>query len=146
MKFHGVVDFIHQQPLLGMFHQIHSQHTSADRVGRSQAQVFDFGRERTDFTFTAAGGVGDPMLRFAVDGRDDPIADHRSADIAFGLLNIFLNVKDRMLGGTKRGFMFQDSLRRVAVVNLGQQPAPRADYRLEHYRVPHRFDGLKGGF
>ena len=81
----------------------------------------------------------------AVDGGDDPIANHQSADVASRLGDVLLDVENRVLVRAEHGLVFQDGLCRVAVVDFRQQASPRADHRFEHHRIAHRLDGFQGG-
>ena len=51
-----------------------------------------------------------------------------------------------MLVGTQCGFVLQDSLGGVPVVDLGQQTPPGANHRLEHHGIPQALDGFDGRF
>ena len=146
VEFHRVVDLVDQEAALGMLDHVDRQHPAADCLGGAQADLLQLGRHRADLAFAAAGGVGDPVLRLAVDGGQHPVADHDGADVAPGLVDVFLDVEDRMLHRAQRGLVLQDGLGGVAVVDLGQQATPRADHRLEHHRVADLFDGLQGRF
>ena len=90
----------------------------------------------------ALSGVRDPVLGAAVDRRDAFVAHHKAADVAAFLVDIFLRVKDRMMIAAEGYFVFENRFRCVTVIDLREQPSPRADRRLQHHGVTHLFDGL----
>ena len=98
------------------------------------------------FRAAAARGVGDPVVGATCDGVYNLVADYQGADIAARLVDIVLDVKDAMHVAAQRLFVLQDSLGRIPVVDLGQEPPPRAGEGLEHHGVAHLLDGVQGRF
>ncbi len=100
-------------------------------------------RDRAVLSLAAARRVGDPVLGIAVDGADALVAHHKGADVALGLVYVLLDVEDRVVIGAQDLLVLEDRLGRIAVVDLGQQPAPRADGRLHDHRIAQRLDGCQ---
>ena len=75
MEFHGVIDFIDHHAAFGMFDDIHGQDSAADGFGCFGADFAQLGCDFAHFTVGPAGGVGDPVFGFTVDGGDAPSAD-----------------------------------------------------------------------
>ena len=71
------------------------------------------------------------------------VADDEGADVAPGLVDVLLDVEDRVVIRAQHLLVLQDRLGRLAVVDLGQQAAPRADGRLQHHRIAHLLDGAR---
>ena len=83
------------------------------------------------------------MGRIAIDGADGLVADHKGADVAHGLVDIFLDVEDGVVVGAQDFLVLQHRLGRLAIVELAQQAAPRTDGRLEHDRIAQFLDGFQ---
>ena len=138
-----MVDLVDQQPALRRLQQIHGHDATTHRPRRRQRQVRDLRGERTGQWLAAARGVGDPVGRAAIDGVDHLVAGYQRADVPAGLVHVLLDVEDGVDVAAQGGFVFENGLSRVPVVDAGQQPPPRAEERLEHHRVAHLLDGFQ---
>ena len=65
------------------------------------------------------------MIGRAINGRDGAVADDEGADIAPGLVDIFLHVISVMVVIAERLPVFQDRFGAVSVVDARQAAAPR---------------------
>ncbi len=86
------------------------------------------------------------MFRLAIHGGQHTVTDHDRADITPWLLDKFLNIKNGMLHRAKRCLVFKHRFRRVAVIDLRQQPSPRTDDGLQHNRIAKCFNRFQRGF
>src|SRR2546428_9193284 len=70
------------------------------------------------------------MLGTAVDGADRLIAHDDRPDVALGLVDVLLDVKNPVLVGAERLLVLEHRLGGVPVVDLGEQSPPGPDHRL----------------
>src|ERR1700694_1837585 len=126
-----------------MREQIDREESAADRGRGFAAELIDLGGDHHLGGDAVARRVRDPVVGAAVDGADSLVPHDARPDVALGLVDVLLNVKDAVLIGAERLFVLEHRFGRVAVVDLRQQPAPRADHRLQHDRVSHRLDRLQ---
>src|SRR5438477_176398 len=100
---------------------------------------------RTVGRLTAARGVRDPVLARAVDRCDRLVADDERADVAPRLGDVLLDVIDGMEVVPEYVLVLDDRLRRLAVVDLRDEAAPRADERLHHDGIAQLLDRRERG-
>src|ERR1019366_9066569 len=115
LELHGRVDLADQHAI-AILEQVDGEDTPADRRGRAQRQVAQRCVDRAVACRGTARGVGDPMEGFPVDRADDLVADDERPDVAPRLVDVSLQVEDRMIGSAEQCLVFEERLSRVAVV------------------------------
>src|SRR5207237_963144 len=112
---------------------------------RAHAELAELGGHRTVGRLTAARGVREPVLARAVDRGDRLVADDERADVAPRLGDVLLDVIDGMEVVPEYVLVLDDRLRRLAVVDLRDEAAPRADERLHHDGIAQLLDRRERG-
>ena len=94
---------------------------------------------------SAPGGVRDPVGGFAVDGADGFPVHHEGPDIPPRLADELLKIERLLRGRPEHVLVLEEGVQGVHVVDLGQEPSPGTQGRLDHHREsPEGLDGPKG--
>ena len=91
-----MIDLVDGQAIFS-FEKIERQQSAADCASCALTQFRDLIRYGTVCRDTSARSVGDPIFGGAINGADTFIADHKSADVTPGLVDVFLNIKNLVI-------------------------------------------------